>query len=122
MLYVENSQEGGVLLRMIYSFECDKKAIIGRNVKFLHRGFGTVISARAIIGNNVQIQHHVTLGTRHSGDRIIIEENVYIGAYAMILGNVKIGHDAVIGAGAVVLNDVEPFGTYVTTTELRRIK
>ena len=113
---------GGVLLRMIYSFECDKKAIIGRNVKFLHRGFGTVISARAIIGNNVQIQHHVTLGTRHSGDRIIIEENVYIGAYAMILGNVKIGHDAVIGAGAVVLNDVEPFGTYVTTTELRRIK
>ena len=53
---------------------------------------------------------------------IIIEENVYIGAYAMILGNVKIGHDAVIGAGAVVLNDVEPFGTYVTTTELRRIK
>ena len=67
---------------MIYSFECDKKAIIGRNVKFLHRGFGTVISARAIIGNNVQIQHHVTLGTRHSGDRIIIEENVYIGAYA----------------------------------------
>lgn len=122
MLYVENSQEGGVLLRMIYSFECDKKAIIGRNVRFLHRGFGTVISARAIIGNNVQIQHHVTLGTRHSGDRIIIEENVYIGAYAMILGNVKIGHDAVIGAGAVVLNDVEPFGTYVTTTELRRIK
>lgn len=113
---------GGVLLRMIYSFECDKKAIIGRNVRFLHRGFGTVISARAIIGNNVQIQHHVTLGTRHSGDRIIIEENVYIGAYAMILGNVKIGHDAVIGAGAVVLNDVEPFGTYVTTTELRRIK
>lgn len=113
---------GGGLLRMIYSFECDKKAIIGRNVKFLHRGFGTVISARAIIGNNVQIQHHVTLGTRHSGDRIIIEENVYIGAYAMILGNVKIGHDAVIGAGAVVLNDVEPFGTYVTTTELRRIK
>lgn len=107
---------------MIYSFECDKKAIIGRNVKFLHRGFGTVISARAIIRNNVQIQHHVTLGTRHSGDRIIIEENVYIGAYAMILGNVKIGHDAVIGAGAVVLNDVEPFGTYVTTTELRRIK
>ncbi len=113
---------GGLLLRMIYSFECDKKAIIGKDVKFLHRGFGTVISARAIIGNNVQIQHHVTLGTRHSGDRIIIEENVYIGAYAMILGNVKIGHDAVIGAGAVVLNDVEPFGTYVTTTELRRIK
>lgn len=111
-----------MILRIIYSFECDKKAIIRKNVKFLHRGFGTVISARAIIGNNVQIQHHVTVGTRHSGDRIIIEDNAYIGAYAMILGNVKIGHDAIIGAGAIVLHDVEPFETYVTPTELKNIK
>lgn len=113
---------GGMILRIIYSFECDKGAIIGKNVKFLHRGLGTVISARAIIGNNVQIQHHVTVGTRHSGDRIIIEDNSYIGAYAMILGNVKIGHDAIIGAGAVVLHDVEPYGTYVTSTKLKQIK
>ena len=113
---------GGLLLRTIYSFECDKKAVIGKNVKFHHRGFGTVISARATIGDNVQIQHHVTLGTRHEGDRIIIGDNVYIGAYAMILGNVKIGHDAVIGASSIVLNDLEPCGTYVTTTELKRIK
>ena len=43
----------------------------------------------------------------NSVDRIIIEDNAYIGAYAMILGNVKIGHDAIIGAGAIVLHDVE---------------
>lgn len=39
---------------------------------------------------------------RHNGDRIIIEDNAYIGAYAMILGNVKIGYDVIIGAGTIV--------------------
>lgn len=33
----------------------------------------------------------------------------------------KSGHDFVIGVGAVALNDVEPFGTYVTITKLKRI-
>ena len=113
---------GGLLLRIIYSFECDKKAVIGKNVKFLHRGLGTVISARAIIGNNTQIQHHVTLGVRHCDDRIRIGENVYIGAYAQILGNVTIGDNAVIGAGAMVFHDIEPNATYITKYELTRIR
>ena len=113
---------GGLLLRIIYSFECDKKAVIGKNVKFLHRGLGTVISARAVIGDDTQIQHHVTIGTRHQGDTIIIGKNVYIGAYAMVLGNITIGDNAVIGAGALVLHDIEPNATYITRTQLEKLK
>lgn len=43
------------------------------------------------------------------------------GAYAMILGNMKIGNDSIIGAGSVVQHNVEPFGTYVTSTEVKKI-
>lgn len=43
------------------------------------------------------------------------------GAYAMILGNMKIGNDSIIGTGSVVLHNVEPFGTYVTSTEVKKI-
>ncbi len=120
--FVDLFPGGGLLLRIIYSFECDKKAVIGENVKFLHRGLGTVISARAIIGDNTQIQHHVTLGVRHRDDRIFIGKNVYIGAYAQILGNVTIGDNAVIGAGAMVFHDIEPNATYISKYELTRIK
>ena len=73
--------KGGVfLLRVLYGFECPRKAKIGENVNFEHRGLGTVISSNAIIEDNVTIQHHVTLGIRHANDRIIIRENCFIGA------------------------------------------
>ena len=39
--------------------------------------------------------------------RIIIGDNVYLGVNAVILGPVRIGNKACIGAGAVVINDVE---------------
>ena len=39
---------------------------------------------------------------------IIIEDDVWIGANSIILGGVKIGNGAIIGAGAVVTKDVPP--------------
>ncbi len=44
----------------------------------------------------------------HSDAAITIEDNVWIGANATILPNVRIGQGAVIGAGAVVTKDVAP--------------
>ena len=44
----------------------------------------------------------------HSG-KVVIEEDVWIGANCVILPNVRIGRGAVIGAGAVVSRDVEPW-------------
>lgn len=39
---------------------------------------------------------------------IIVEDNVWIGGSATILGGVTIGKNAIVGAGAVVTKDVEP--------------
>lgn len=44
----------------------------------------------------------------HRKGRVVIENNVWIGANVIVTGNVTIGTGSVIGAGAVVTSDVPP--------------
>ncbi len=41
--------------------------------------------------------------------KIVVEDNVWIGANAVIIQGVRIGTGSIIGAGAVVTKDVEPY-------------
>jgi len=83
---------------------------VGRRVRIWHHG-GCVLGARSI-GNDVQIRHNVTFGLANHGDPIhmlpILEDRVIVGAGAAVLGPIRIGHDSVIGANAVVTQDVPP--------------
>jgi serine O-acetyltransferase len=71
---------------------------------------GIVIHPSAKIGVNCLIFHQVTLGSRNTGGVPEIDGHVDIGAGAKILGPVRIGAHARIGANAVVIDDVEPHG------------
>lgn len=72
-----------------------------------HNGAGIVIHPNTVIEENVFIQHHVTTGVRFKGDGCpILRKNCSIGAYAIILGPIEIGENAVIGAGAIVTHNV----------------
>lgn len=51
---------------------------------------------------------------------IVIEDDVFIGMWAIVLKGVRIGHGAVIGAGAVVASDV-PSGAIVAGNPARWI-
>lgn len=85
------------------------------NVKgcyFNHRGFGIVINPNTKLGNNINIQHAVTIGAK-AGRAPVIEDNVTIGAKATIIGPITIGHDSIVGAGAVVVIDVPPYSVVV---------
>jgi 2,3,4,5-tetrahydropyridine-2,6-dicarboxylate N-acetyltransferase len=69
-----------------------------------------VIGGRAIVGNNC----HIGAGTVLAGvieppsaKPVVIEDDVLIGANAVILEGVKVSKGAVVAAGAVVINDVE---------------
>jgi len=101
------------LLRVCFSCVIPFKCKIGRNVHFAFNGLGVVIHARCTIGNNVLISHQVTLGGRGGEGVPLICDNVYIGAGAKILGSVKVGNNAKIGANAVVLTDVPDNATAV---------
>lgn len=56
-------------------------------------------------------QHSAPGATR--GARTSIGHDVWIGARAIILSGVRVGHGAIIGAGAVVSRDVEPYAVVV---------
>jgi serine O-acetyltransferase len=81
---------------------------------FMPHPYGITIHCGTQIGKNVVIMQQVTIGGRHTmKDAPIIEDEVFIGAGAKILGGVRIGHHAKIGANAVVTKDVPPHATAI---------
>jgi serine O-acetyltransferase len=78
---------------------------------FLPHTQGTVIGAKSI-GANATIYQGVTLGAREvdfsygDDDRPVVGDNVVIGSGAKVIGGIKIGDRARIGANAVVLKSV----------------
>ncbi|KAK9060800.1 hypothetical protein SSX86_021506 [Deinandra increscens subsp. villosa] len=99
----------------VFAVDIHPGAKLGKGILFDH-ATGVVIGETAVIGDNVSILHHVTLGGtgKAGGDRHPkIGDGVLIGAGATILGNVKIGAGAKIGAGSVVLINVPPRATAV---------
>jgi serine O-acetyltransferase len=87
---------------------------VGRRVRIWHHS-GMILHARSI-GDDVQIRHNTTFGVA-SVDRLraipTIGDRVDIGCGVCILGWVKVGDDARIGANAVVLSDVPAGATAV---------
>ena len=94
--------------RFMTGIEIHPAARIGHHL-FIDHGMGVVIGETATIGNNVTLYHGVTLGgaSLQGGKRHPdIEDNVVIGAGAKVLGPIRIGRGARVGANAVVLHDV----------------
>lgn len=72
---------------------------------YIQHGFSTMIAAKSI-GKNCWINQQVTIGYRGNGDPPDIGDNVTITCGAKVLGSIHIGDHVVIGANAVVINDV----------------
>ena len=101
--------------RFLTGIEIHPRAKIGKNL-FIDHGMGVVIGETSEIGDNVTIYHMVTLGgiapSINSNDQRnikrhpTIEDEVVIGAGAQVLGPVRVGRCAKIGANAVITKDV----------------
>jgi tetrahydrodipicolinate N-acetyltransferase len=85
---------------------------------------GAVLGGRAIVGNRC----HIGAGTVLAGvvepasaTPVVIEDDVMIGANAVVIEGVRVGRGAVVGAGAIVIKDV-PAGAVVVGNPARIIK
>lgn len=102
--------------RIVFSAVVPPEVSLGKNVLLGYQGLGIIIHRRAVIGDNVLIGAHVTIGGRSKfRDVPVIENDVMIGTGARILGPVRIGCGARIGANAVVISDIPPGATAVGT-------
>lgn len=101
--------------RFLTGIEIHPGAKIGQRL-FIDHGMGVVIGETCEIGDNVTIFQGVTLGGtgKEKGKRHpTIEDDVLIATGAKVLGSMRIGKNARIGAGAVVLKEVPPNSTVV---------
>lgn len=78
-------------------------------------GEGTMIDMNAVLGGRATVKNHCHIGAGAvlagviepaSAVPVIVEDNVLIGANAVILEGVHVGKNAVVAAGAVVIEDV----------------
>ena len=90
-----------------------KSCAIGKGLRIWHFG-GIFLNGDTVLGENCTLRHGVTIGNREEGGGApILGNNVELGAYAQVLGDVRIGDDCKIGAMALVLTDIPPRSTAV---------
>lgn len=90
-------------------------AVVGAGA-FWDHATGLVIGETAVLGNNVSLLHSVTLGgsgKKHGVRHPRLGDGVLVGAGATLLGPVKVGAGAQVGACSLVLEDVAPHVTVV---------
>ena len=103
------------LTRTLTGIEIHPGAKIGKGV-FIDHGMGVVIGETSEIGDRCLLYQGVTLGGtgKDSGKRHpTLQENVVVGAGAKVLGAIDIGSNTRIGAGSVVVKNVEKNCTVV---------
>ena len=97
-------------MRFAFTTSIPYTATIGRNTYLNNWGLGIVIHRRVVIGENCRIGHGVTIGGRSEHYEVpVIGNDVLVGVGAKILGPIKIGDHATIGANSVVIDDVPPY-------------
>lgn len=81
---------------------------------------GIAIAGCVEMGHNVTIYQNVTIGIKDGGCPTICDgAKIYSGA--VVIGDIRVGEDAIVGANAVVLDDV-PDGATVSGVPARKIE
>jgi acetyltransferase-like isoleucine patch superfamily enzyme len=104
-----------------YTILCGAPLKIGARTRlnaFVYVSNGTTIGKDCFIGPRVSILNVMfpqasNPAYRNKIEGVIIEDRVKIGGSATIAPGVRIGHDALVGAGAVVTKDVRPYAIVV---------
>lgn len=95
-------------IRIVFAAVIPYSAEIGANTCIAYGGPGVVIHRRSKIGKNCYIGPGVVIGGTSGKKNVpIIEDNVFIGVGAKVLGDIIVKKNSAIAANAVVTIDVE---------------
>ena len=100
-----------IIYNVLNSNGVSTRATIGNNTVFYHHGLGCVVHRDCVIGRNCKVFANVTIGCKWSngindGKPPRIGNNVMIGAGAVLLGDITVGDNSIIGANTTVLTNV----------------
>lgn len=99
-----------ILLGAYIPSEC----IIGAGTKLAYGGSGVVLHPHAVIGVRCLLSPGVVVGGRGGHSQVpVVGSDVKLFPGAKILGPIAVGDGAIIGANAVVVDDVPPGATIV---------
>ena len=116
-VYLRMAKSSNLFLSLVFRL---LKAWLGKrvNVQLNYKvpiGYGlyiphgnVVINSKSVIGNNCSLLQFVSIGAVHGRKSATIGDNVYIGPNTSIVGAISIGDNCVIGAGTVVLANMDP--------------
>jgi serine O-acetyltransferase len=108
------------IIFLVFGAILEPEVTLEGHVNFAHRGLGVVIHGSTVLGDWCQIWQYVTIASQSDkteGDTgVRVGRGAVIGAHAIIMcprdRTLTIGDEAVIGAGAIVVDDV-PSGAIV---------
>jgi serine O-acetyltransferase len=82
---------------------------VGPGFRIYHTGDFLHVKRNCTIGKNCTLLPGVVIGNKNlkdDGSRVTIGDDCYLGLGAKVFGEVTIGNNAVVGANAVVVNDI----------------
>lgn len=95
-----------LVFNWLLGIDISERTRIGKNVVVWH-GIGLIVHPAAVIGDNVTLRHNTTIGNSTTdGGAPIVCSGVDVGANAVIIGEIIIGENVVIGAGSVVTKSI----------------
>jgi len=112
---VINLYNAVVLRKYTIATSCDISTCLPRDTELPHP-VGIVIGHNVEIGSNVLIRQNVTLGRSEPDPDAgypTIADNASIGAGTVVLGDINLGEGCTTGANSVVIDDVSPHATVV---------
>lgn len=92
-----------LIVELIMGVELPDRVLAGEGLAVFH-AVGLVVNGKVTLGANVTLRHNTTIGARFSGENPPrIGNGVNVGSNVVILGDVEIGDNSNVGAGAVVV-------------------
>lgn len=110
-----------LLVYWVLGMELNYKASVGPRLRLYH-GYALVIHDGASLGADCALRQCTTVGSRKGPDDCpVIGDRVDVGCNSVIIGRIRVGDGARIGAGSVVVHDVAA-GTSVAGNPARPTK